>query len=260
MRSQPYPLSAVLTQSASVVLSGWGKGLTACLVLKSLLWCGPAMAEGLPCLSSRPACLAELTELALDQSSEVEAISEELVFAHERQEYAEARTWMHLMTLDPLRLVQNILDGGDVQRDRIEIATLELETVHLIRRLEEVGDDVAGEVVDLVLAYEQMVRRSEPLAAQLETQRQRQAVEETKYRTGQSSTDAMLRAWQRTGDLEARCDEHRINGQQVVRKLEVMTGRGSHEWFMQGLCIDQLMFLQPPSGSAVWLEDDAAAQ
>ncbi|EKU97111.1 hypothetical protein Lepto7375DRAFT_0983 [Leptolyngbya sp. PCC 7375] len=229
-------------------------------MLKSLLWCGPALAQGLPCLSSRPACLAELTELALDQSSEIEAISEELVFAHERQEYAEARTWMHLMTLDPLRLVQNIFGGGDVQQERLAIAALELETANLIRRLEAVGDEIAGEVVDLVLDYEQMIRKGQLLAAQLETQRQRQAVQETKYRTGQSSTDAMLRVWQRTADLEARCDEHRIDGQHVVKTLEVMTGRGPHEGLIQGVCMDQLLFLTLPSGSAVWLEEDTSAE
>ncbi|MEO0738530.1 MAG: hypothetical protein AAFZ35_17180 [Cyanobacteria bacterium J06649_12] len=222
-------------------------------MLKSLLWCGPALA--LPCLSSTPECLAQLTELALDQSSEIEAISEELVFAHERQEYAEARTWMHLMTLDPLRLVQNILGGGDVQRQRLAIAALELETANLVRRLEEVGDEIAGEVVDRVLDYEQMLRRAELLAAQLETQRQRQAVQETKYRTGQSSTDAMLRVWQRTGDLEARCDEHRIDGQLIVRQIEVMTGSDPRNSLVSGLCMNRLMFMAAPSASATRPED-----
>ncbi|EKU96972.1 hypothetical protein Lepto7375DRAFT_0902 [Leptolyngbya sp. PCC 7375] len=133
------------------------------------------------------------------------------------------RQWTNYLTLAPVRLVQNVLGGGDVQRDRIAIATLELETANLIRRREAVAEEITHEVVDLVLDYEQMIRKGKLLAAQLETQQQRQAVQETKYRTGQSSTDAMLRVWQRTGDLQARCEENRADSLQVIRELQVLT-------------------------------------
>lgn len=216
-------------------------------MLKSVLWCAPALAWTLPCLSSSPECLAQLTELALDQSSEIEAINDQLTLIYEEREFAGARQWSHLLTLDPLRLVQNLLGGGDVQRARLEIASLDVEIANLMRRREAVGEEIASEVIDLVLDYEQRVRKSQLLAAQFETQRQRQRVQEAKYRTGQSSTDAMLRVWQRTGDLEARCDEHRIDGHQVVRQLEVMTGSDSYRSFMTTPCMDWLYFVGQPS-------------
>ncbi|MEM0979541.1 MAG: hypothetical protein AAGH78_04620 [Cyanobacteria bacterium P01_H01_bin.58] len=67
--------------------------------------------------------------------------------------------------MDPIRLIQNVLGGGDVQRDRIAIASLELEAANLIRRREAVAEAVAGEVVERVLDYEEMLRKGALLAA-----------------------------------------------------------------------------------------------
>ena len=195
--------------------------------------------------------MAALTELALDQSAEIEAINDQLTLIYEEREFAGARQWSHLLTLDPLRLVQNLLGGGDVQRARLAIASLDVEIANLIRRREAVGEEIAGEVLDLVLDYEQMVRKSQLLAAQFETQQQRQRVQEAKYRTGQSSTDSILRVWQRTSDLEARCYEHRVESHRVVRTLEVMTGSdGQYASIIHGLCMDQPILITSPGASA----------
>ncbi|MEM8611161.1 MAG: hypothetical protein AAGF93_04005 [Cyanobacteria bacterium P01_H01_bin.105] len=165
-----------------------------------------------------------LTQQAIAQSSEIEVINQQLTLTAERQDYAEARQWTNYLTLDPIRLIQNVLGGGDVQRDRIAIATLELETANLIRRREEVAEGITRDVIDLVLAHEKLLRRGELIASQLATQELRQATQEAKYRTGQSSTDAMLRVWQRTEDLQARCEENRADSLQVVRELQMLTG------------------------------------
>ena len=169
-------------------------------------------------------CLETLTQQAIAQSSEIEAINAQLVLTAERQEHAEARQWTNYITLDPVRLVQNVLGGGDVQRDRLAIATLELVTANLLRRREEVAETLTRDVVDLVLDHEKLLRRGELTASQLATQELRQAAQEAKYRTGQSSTDAMLRVWQRTEDYQARCEENRVDSLQVIRELQVLTG------------------------------------
>ncbi|MEA5467038.1 hypothetical protein [Leptothoe sp. PORK10 BA2] len=78
-------------------------------------------------------CLTELTQQAIAQSSEIEAINGQLELTAQRQDYAVARQWTNYLTLDPIRLIQNVLGGGDVQRERIAIATLELEAANLIR-------------------------------------------------------------------------------------------------------------------------------
>ena len=94
------------------------------------------------------------------------------------------------------------------------------------------AEDIAQEVIDLVLEYEASGRRLESLNSQLETQLQRQAVMEVAYRTGQGSTTTMLSMWQRTDDLKARIAEVEIQQGQIVRELEVLcyveeTGTGA---------------------------------
>ena len=117
-----------------------------------------------------------------------------------------------------------MLGGGDVQRDRIAIATLELEAANLVRRREEVAEDITREVVGLVLDYEQLDRQAALMASQLESYRLRVAVAEAQYRTGQGSTTTMIGLWQQAEDLAARCQEQRIGQAQNVRELEMLTG------------------------------------
>ena len=165
-----------------------------------------------------------LTQQAIAQSSEIEAINEQLELTAQRQDYAESRQWTNYLTLDPLRLVQNIVGGGDVQRDRIAIASLELEAANLLRRREEVAEGIASDVVDLVLSHDAFIRRGNLAYSRLVTQQQRQVVQEAKYRTGQGSTDSMLRTWQRTEDLKARCEENRISHLQAIQELHIFLG------------------------------------
>ena len=177
--------------------------------------------------------------MTIDRSSEIEVINQQLELTNDRQDYARNRQWTNYLTLDPIRLVQNVLGGGDVQRDRIVIATLELETANLIRRREEVAEALTREIIDLVLAYEKTVRKGELLASQLETQSQRVAVREATYRTGHSSTESMLSLWQRTDDLEARCGENRIDSQLIVTELEALLGiEVSYASMVLGPCAD----------------------
>ncbi|MEM9814989.1 MAG: hypothetical protein AAF827_01045 [Cyanobacteria bacterium P01_D01_bin.6] len=152
--------------------------------------------------------------------------------ARDRVDYAEARQWTDYLTIDPLQLVQNLLGGGDVAANRLAIAELEIGAADLIRRREEVAEVIAQDVIDLVLDYEASGRRLEALEGRLATQLQRQAVLEVRYRTGQGTTDQMLRMWQQTDDLRARIDEVRIDQDQTVRELEVLcyveeTGTGA---------------------------------
>lgn len=158
--------------------------------------------------------------MAIDNSLEIRAIDERLVLGDENIDHAKKRRWTNYITLDPIRLVQNVLGGGDVQRDRIDIAELELRQADLIRRRWEVTEDTAQTVVDLVLDWESLDRRVGLQIAQLQTQRQREAVVEAGYRTGSGSTTSMLSIWQRTEDLEARLLETEIDKTQIRQELE----------------------------------------
>ena len=176
-----------------------------------------------------------MTTLAISQSSEIAVIEERLELAAERREYTESRWWVNWITMDPLELVQNILGGGNVGRDRLEVAALEVEAANLIRRREEVAETLAREVVDQVLEYEQLGRRLELLDAQIVTQEQREAVLEVSYRMGEGSTINMLGIWQQTEDMVAKRAELTITRERLVTELEQLTGVADDEtWVDSG--------------------------
>lgn len=174
----------------------------------------------LPCLNSSVECLSELTEEAIAHSLEIQSIDERLVLGDDRISHARRRRWTNLITSDIPRLIANILGGGDMQRDRIAIAELELRQADLVRRRWEVSEAIAQDIVDLVLDWERLGRRLELMDTQLQTQQQREAVMEAAYRTGSGSTSSMLITWQRTEDMEARLLEWQVEQTQTRQELE----------------------------------------
>ena len=167
-------------------------------------------------------CLEILTRQAIEQSVEIEAINQQLELTDDRQDYARNRRWTNYLTTDPIRLIQNILGGGDVQRDRLAIADLELREAELIRRRESEAQSIAEEVVDLVLDYEKLGREVELIRSQLQSHLLQVGVYEARYRTGLGATSTMIRLWQRTDDLNSRCVEKHIGKDQIVRQLEIL--------------------------------------
>ena len=165
-----------------------------------------------------------MTDLAIQNSSEIQAIEERLELGDDRIDHARRARWTNYLTLDAVRLVQNLLGGGEVQRDRIQIAELELRQADLIRRRQEVAEGLGRDVIRLVLRWERLERDADLLDSQLLTQRQRVSVLEAGYRTGGGSTPSMLSEWQRTEDLAARWEEKTIEQSQVQRKLAQIVG------------------------------------
>lgn len=167
-----------------------------------------------------------MTSRAILNSREIQVIEQRLDLAAERRQYTESRWWVNWITTDPFALAQNILGGGDVGRDRLDVAAIEVEAANLIRRREEVATALAREVIDQVLQYEQLGRQLELLDSQIVTQRQRQAVMEVGYRMGEGTTGTMLTVWQQTEDLEARRVEMAIAQGRIVAELEQVVGTG----------------------------------
>lgn len=239
MRSRRWQWCGPLTVARCGGWSGWGRTLAVCSLLKCLSW-SPVMAQmppiqaplvqiprlqtSLSCLESSPECLATLTERAIANSAEIQAIEERLELTEDRADYARSRRWTNYLTLDPVALVQNLLGGGQVQRDRLDIAQIELRQADLLRRREEVATELAEDILAGLLQWERLGRELEILDGQLVTQRQRQQVMESAYRVGRGSTTSMLAVWQRTEDAAARREERRISRAQVLRELETIVG------------------------------------
>ncbi len=128
----------------------------------------------LPCLDSSGECIEQLTQAAIANSPELVTLDEQIALVNERVvlmgdriDYTSSKRWTNYLTLDPVRLIANIAGGGDIQRDNIAIAdlevkaaTLEATRANLVWRRAEVKSQLREEILTLVLDYEAAGRQA----------------------------------------------------------------------------------------------------
>ncbi|MGK7897880.1 MAG: hypothetical protein AB4372_30745 [Xenococcus sp. (in: cyanobacteria)] len=183
--------------------------------------------------------MAELTEKAIASSFKLETltarialIDERLELAEDRIDYVSKKSWTNYISTNPVEIIQNIFGGGNVQRDRIAIASLEIRTADLLaakaeleRQKEEEKVKIGDRVLRLLLDYEATERRHVLLTSQLKTLEQQQRVARVSYRNGRGSTSQMIgmsdkrdRAIEKIVEVEIRKDE-------AVRELGQLVGK-----------------------------------
>jgi hypothetical protein len=206
-------------------------------LLKLLLWCPTAIAQTLPCLTSSNQCVNELTEKAIASSNKLKKLDEKIALIDERLElmedriaYSQKKTWTNYVTLDPVKLLQNLFGGGDVQREQIAIADLEIKTADLLaakaeleRQQEEEKVRIGDKVLRLLLDYEAASRRHQLLSSQLETLEQQREVTRIAYKFGRGSTSQILGMEDRRDRLSEQIVEVEIERDEAVRELIQLT-------------------------------------
>ncbi len=224
-RSHPYKL-LLLTLAQCVILSSWGNPRMA----RARSAARPRSAsrgarsqskfsfssktidthqltiEAAFCLNSGDECVQKLTEKAIANSFKLKTLQERITLidqrlelAEDRIEYTRKKKWTNYISANPINILQNIFGGGDVQRDNIAIANLEIRTADLLaakaeleRQQEEEKVRLGDRVLRLLLDYESAQRRHELLSSQLKTLEQQQRVARVSYRRGRGSTSQML--------------------------------------------------------------------
>lgn len=187
----------------------------------------PAIAAPIPCLVSRPDCLTQLTEGAIAQSLELKTLDERLQVNQERIRQQRRSKWKTWIQPNLIGLVANVLGGGDAQKLDLAIADLELKTDELRRRRSEVEGQIGDQVRDLVLEVEQRDRRLAVVRTRQAEYRQKLAVMEVSYRTGQGSTSQMMGLWQQGDDLQANLSQAESDRLAAMQKLLNLTGYDS---------------------------------
>ena len=196
------------------------------------------MMTELPCLDSRSECVELLAAKAIANSSELVTLDEQialidkrLIVADKRIEHTSKKRWTNYISLDPLRIAANVLGGGDVQRDNIAIADLEVKSAeleayraNLYRRKAEVKLQLREEVLGLVLEYEAAEREYVLAQSKLATYNQQRQLIEIDYQFGNGSTTQMLSMWQQGESLEENVIEAENKRDEVIRKLQQRTG------------------------------------
>ena len=202
----------------------------------------------LPCLNSSSECIDLLTEKAIAHSNELQTIETRiglldmrLGIASDSIDYAENKMWTNyipdavptnpLSLINPFSILKNVLGGGDIQREKIAIADLQLKKANvevqragLERRYSEVQEQTREKILTLVLEYEAAVRQVAFIVNQLNNHRILFKVMEIDYRFGGSSTDAYLKAIEKQSRLENQLIQAQTSQRKFFRKILFFTG------------------------------------
>ena len=202
----------------------------------------------LPCLDSSPKCIDVLTEAAIAHSGELQTLEERiglldmrLGIATDSINYAESKLWTNYIPgsyspnpfnlINPFSWLKNIFGGGDIQREKIAIADLQLKKANvevqrarLERRYSEVQDQMREKILSLVLEYEAAGRQIAFITDQLNNHLILFKVMEIDYRFGGSSTDAYLTAIEKQERLENQLIQVQISQRDLFRKILSLTG------------------------------------
>ena len=234
-RSHPYKL-LLLTLAQCVTLSFWVSLPMAASESKSRSWSETvnlSVSKQLPCLNSGDECVQKLSEKAIANSQKLKTLAERITLieqrlelAEDRIEYTRKKKWTNYISANPVNILQNIFGGGDVQRDNIAIASLEIRTADLLaakaeleRQQEEEKVKISDRILRLLLDYEAAQRRHELLSSQLKTLEQQQRVARVSYRRGRGSTSQILGMSDKRDRLTEQLTNVSIKKDESLRKL-----------------------------------------
>ena len=192
----------------------------------------------LPCIDSSSECIELLTEKAIANSPELVTINEQialidkrLVVAEKRIEHTSKKRWTNYISSDPLRIAANVFGGGDVQRDNIAIADLEVKSAeleayraNLHRRKAEVKSQLREDVLNLLLEYEAAVRHYSLIESQLASHQVQQQIMEIDYRFGNGSTSSYLALKNEGERLGSQLVQYQNSQLEVTSRIKQMIG------------------------------------
>lgn len=133
--------------------------------------------------------------------------------------------------------IKNLAGGGEMQRDRIAIAdlevkaaTLEAARAELERQREEEKILLGEKVLRLLLDYEAVSRKYELVESQLKTYNQQQEILRIRYRLGEGTTEQLLGVEERGDKLNEQLTDAIVKQDEAVRELVQVKGwQGKNE-------------------------------
>jgi|GEM_PF-4358823 len=191
----------------------------------------------LPCLDSGNECVEELSKSAIANSfkletlrSRINLIDERLALAEDRIELAKDKKFLNYISTNPVEILKNIFGGGNVQKDNIAIASLEIRTADLLAARAELERqqlvekmEIGDRVLRLLLDYEAAQRKHELLNNQLANLDVQEKVARVSYRAGRGSTSQIINMSDKRDRLTEKLVEVEIKQTEVVRELQQLT-------------------------------------
>jgi hypothetical protein len=191
-----------------------------------------------------------LTEKAIAHSSKLKTLDDRIALIDRRLgvsansiDYAESKLWTNYLPtstafggsvldiINPFAWVKNLAGGGEMQRDQLAIAdievkaaTLEAARAELERQREEEKVLLGEKVLTLVLDYEAATRRVKLIESQIQSFNVSREVFRIRYRLGEGTTEQLLGVKERGDRLNDQLVEARTKRDEAVRELGQVTG------------------------------------
>ena len=200
----------------------------------------------LPCLDTTNPCVEQLTEKAIANSLTLETLNERitliddrLALMGDRKDYAESKLWTNYLPtatnidgiIDPFAWIRNLAGGGDMQRDRLAIAdlevkaaTLEAARAELERQREQEKVNLGEKVLQLLLSYEAATRQVELVESQIKTFEVSRQVFRIRYQFGEGTTEQWLSFQEKENRLNEQLTKSRTKQEETVRQLGQLVG------------------------------------
>ncbi|MGK7955114.1 MAG: hypothetical protein AB4063_07610 [Crocosphaera sp.] len=200
----------------------------------------------LPCLDTTNPCVEQLTEKAIANSLTLQTLNERitliddrLALMGDRKDYAESKLWTNYFPtttnidgiIDPFAWIRNLAGGGDMQRDRLAIAdlevkaaTLEAARAELERQREQEKVNLQEKVLQLLLSYEAATRQVELVESQIKTFQVSREVFRIRYQFGEGTTEQWLSFEEKENKLNEQLVKVRTKQEETVRELRQLVG------------------------------------
>jgi hypothetical protein len=169
----------------------------------------------LPCTDPSPQCVQQLANLAIAGNLEIRTLDRAI-------EYQRRRMWSSWLNADGfnpisagLRVIRNVIGGGDRAAVKLEISRLEQRRASLEDALRQ---SVAGALADLDSAR----RRHDDTGLRLRNHEARRQFMLIGYRLGEGSTEQLLQIWQQEDALRSEAATARASLDQGLLKLLVL--------------------------------------
>ncbi len=160
----------------------------------------------------------------------------------DRKEYAESKLWTNYLptssstssildVVNPFAWIQNLAGGGQMQRDRLAIAdlevkaaTLEAARAELERKREQEKINLGEKVLQLLLDYEAATRQVELVESQVRTFQVSREAFRIRYRFGEGTTEQWLSFEERENKLNQQLMTVKTKQEETVRELKQLVG------------------------------------
>ncbi|MGB5769430.1 MAG: TolC family protein [Crocosphaera sp.] len=162
-------------------------------------------------------------------------IDDRLALMGDRKDYAESKLWTNYLPtttnidsiIDPFAWLRNLAGGGDMQRDRLAIAdlevkaaTLEAARAELERQREQEKVNLGEKVLQLLLSYEAATRQVELVESQVKTFQVSREVFRIRYQFGEGTTEQWLSFEERSNKLNEQLINVKTKQDEAVRELK----------------------------------------